>query len=569
MTAQQIQFQTAVFPGLDSVDPPDNVTLVQSRFGFYLPDTNVRTLSTNGISPGENIIGPLYVPDVQTDLCRNVTAPFIPANVTRYADLPPAKKYHQIAIAPWSSPQCVHEVLSNAAADPLLRAFIFFLTDDSVGIPPPANAVLWDLNDGGQWKSDRDFAIYAVSGSTGRLVMPELAAYSGNLTSVPYGRNLSALYHPSDYVRQIAQIPTNGGSQLPSLWVFLLIVLGLMIFAIAGSSLGVHWHQKRLRNQLRLRVIRGEIDLEALGIRRLTVPQEVLDRLPICLYDATTATPPVGDSVDGTGNTPTADPPAAPAMPLPYSQPTCAICLDDFIHEETLVRELPCYHIYHPECIDNFLRDNSSLCPLCKKTVLPRGYCPAIITNSMVRRERWIRRLRSRAAARGMSEQQMREEEMRRAAENSRGGLMRAAAFMVMGNAARRRTGANALPDVEMQQSNRSAAASSTECPVDDARGRSRMVATPATTVLGDHRNDASAAPMPNMTDTSGSRSLAIGTPQRPAAGTASRREWARQRALSMLGRDHHPDASTVADGDQSRSGRWRKVLGRVWPNLG
>ncbi|KAK8180950.1 hypothetical protein BC567DRAFT_137608, partial [Phyllosticta citribraziliensis] len=315
------------------------------------------------------------------------------------ADLPPAKKYHQIAIAPWSSAQCVHEFLSNAAADPLLRAFIFFPTDNSVGIPPPANAVLWDLNDGGQWKTDRDFAIYAVSGYTGRLVMPELAAYSGNLTSVPYGRNLSSLYHPSDYVRQIVEIPTNGGSQLPSLWVFLLIVLGLMILAIAGSSVGVHWHQKRLRNQLRDRVIRGEIDLEALGVRRLTVPQEVLDRLPLYIYDANSATPPVGDSVDGSGNALRADPPAVPATSersVSYSQPTCAICLDDFVHKETQVRELPCHHIYHPECIDNFLRDNSSLCPLCKKTVLPVGYCPAVITNSMVRRERWIRRLRSR-----------------------------------------------------------------------------------------------------------------------------------------------------------------------------
>ncbi|KAK8187467.1 uncharacterized protein BKA78DRAFT_298466 [Phyllosticta capitalensis] len=561
MTAQQIQFQTAVFPGLDSAEPADNVTLVQSRFGFYLADTNVRTLSTNGISPGENIIGPLYVPDLQTDLCKNATAPYIPANVTRYANLPPAKKYHQIAIAPWSSAQCVHEFLSNAAADPLLRAFIFFPTDNSVGIPPPANALLWDLNDGGQWKADRDFGIYAVSGSTGRLVMPELAAYSGNLTSVPNGRNLSSLYHPSDYVRQIAQIPTNGGSSLPSLWVFLLIVLGLMILAICGSSLGVHWHQKRLRNQLRDRVIRGEIDLEALGIRRLTVPQEVLDRMLLYTYDANSATPPVGDSAVNTGNEVGAGPPVvAPTSErsVSYSQPTCAICLDDFVHKETTVRELPCHHIYHPECIDNFLRDNSSLCPLCKKTVLPRGYCPAVITNAMVRRERWLRRIRSRAAARGVSEDQMVEEESRRIEENRRGGLMRAAAFMVMGNAARR-TRSNAPPDVEMQTANRPTAVPSTECP-DDAGEH-------ATTTTGG--NPAPAPVTSNVTDISGANPAATRAASRPAAGTASRREWARQRALSMLGRDHHPDASTVAGGDESRGGRWRKMLGRVWPNLG
>ena len=82
-----------------------------------------------------------------------------------------------------------------------------------------------------------------------------------------------------------------------------------------------------------------------------------------------------------------------------FSQPTCAICLDDFVPGGTTVRELPCKHIFHPECIDSFLRENSSLCPMCKKTVLPKGYCPAMVTNAMVRRERLVRRMRDRTAA--------------------------------------------------------------------------------------------------------------------------------------------------------------------------
>jgi len=81
---------------------------------------------------------------------------------------------------------------------------------------------------------------------------------------------------------------------------------------------------------------------------------------------------------------------------LPYSQPTCAICLEDYESGVSEIRELPCGHIFHPACIDMFLANHSSLCPLCKKSAFPVGYCPAKITNAMVLRERNLRRIRSR-----------------------------------------------------------------------------------------------------------------------------------------------------------------------------
>ena len=51
---------------------------------------------------------------------------------------------------------------------------------------------------------------------------------------------------------------------------------------------------------------------------------------------------------------------------------TCAICVDEFI-EEDQVRVLPCSHIFHPQCIDEWLGNHSSLCPLCKKEVPRQG----------------------------------------------------------------------------------------------------------------------------------------------------------------------------------------------------
>ncbi|KAJ1968111.1 hypothetical protein H4R35_006516 [Dimargaris xerosporica] len=47
----------------------------------------------------------------------------------------------------------------------------------------------------------------------------------------------------------------------------------------------------------------------------------------------------------------------------------CAICLSDFCAGDN-VRVLPCHHQYHPLCIDPWLLNVSSLCPLCKANVL-------------------------------------------------------------------------------------------------------------------------------------------------------------------------------------------------------
>jgi Ring finger domain len=44
---------------------------------------------------------------------------------------------------------------------------------------------------------------------------------------------------------------------------------------------------------------------------------------------------------------------------------TCPVCLDEFDEHEKL-RELPCFHLYHPECIDEWLTKKIANCPLCK-----------------------------------------------------------------------------------------------------------------------------------------------------------------------------------------------------------
>jgi hypothetical protein len=266
-------------------------------------------------------------------------------------------------------------------------------------------------------------------------MMTQLALYSGNLTTVPSGRAIMAenpMIDPRDYVRVFTELDLNSRSSLPALWVFLLIVAGGLLFVLCSTSLLMHCIQRRRRARLRRRIARGQVDLEALGIKRLTVPKTVIDKMPLFIYtckqerissdpnktkshhksipnqgtdqsETAQASDDNSQSVNSTGvvtgsldNEKSLKSDIAPHDYLEHSQPTCPICLEDFESGITTIRELPCGHIFHPECIDSFLRNNSSLCPMCKKTTLPLGYCPERITNAMVRRERAIRRLRSR-----------------------------------------------------------------------------------------------------------------------------------------------------------------------------
>ncbi|KAF7961179.1 hypothetical protein EAE96_000845 [Botrytis aclada] len=264
-------------------------------------------------------------------------------------------------------------------------------------------------------------------------MMREISLYSGNLTDVPNGHELFTFpgIDPRDYVRVYTQLRVTHGTNLPNLWEFLLIIVAVLAFMLAITSGSMHYLQRSRRRTLTRRVESGEVNLEALGIKRLTVPQEIIDQMPIFTYHFVGQTPLVhrrsstvevvyaDNSVSPeTNEISFCDDSASKALsptfirsnlgesPLSisdiggraivFSQPTCPVCLDDFESETTLIRELPCGHIFHPECIDPFLGNNSSLCPMCKKSVLPVGQCPIEITNAMVNRERNMRRLRSR-----------------------------------------------------------------------------------------------------------------------------------------------------------------------------
>jgi Ring finger domain len=343
-----------------------------------------------------------------------------------------------VGLAPWINAECTQEYMAAAHLDPC-RALIFYLPNNDTTQPPPANSDVWSLNDGDAWQSTFQYPVCAIPGAVGYGLMHELSLYSGNMTNVPFGHEISELPNtdPRDYVRLYTHLVTSNSSTLPSFWVFLVVVLVIAVLTVGTISASMHLMQRARRKSMQRRVASGEVNLEALGIKRLTVPQEFIDRLPLFIYASEEQSPPASPqqkkpaasvverpifqegtssstppahhrsggshvSIDNTqpqlimvdDSTSNSDSVLVHKF-LPYSQPTCAICLDNFEPGITEIRELPCGHIFHTECIDIFLGNNSSLCPLCKKSALPIGYCPVKITNAMVRAERNLRKIRS------------------------------------------------------------------------------------------------------------------------------------------------------------------------------
>lgn len=558
--AQRISVFTIDFPDPSTINYDNNKfnTIDDSASFQYRITSNIQTLSTKGVDAGSDPYGILYVPDLDTDECKNAERDghYVPVNATRLADLPPDEPYALIAVAPWFKPQCVIEYFAAARKAPTKAMFVY-LPDQGNAKPPVLNDAAWNLTDGGSWQQANTFPTYALSSITGDNIMDQLALYSGNLTDVPYGDELAQIFAPTDYIRLWASVSTDSGGQLPSLWVFLVIVLAILIVAVSSTSIAMHIIQRRRRSDLRRRVIQGEVDLEAIGVKRLKVSQGILDKLPIYTYTGGTSDPeksrpqtpaPTNDlsaSNAETVMTQPAQPSTVPATlsgtSTTWSQPTCPICLDDFEWNETKVRELPCRHIFHPDCIDQFLLRNSSLCPMCKQSVLPTGACPVEITNMMVRRERHIARMRARGLP--VNNGQSSTDPSSSATDSTLPTSRRPGAFGLFGN----RLG-GALSGRRI------------------FNGPERAHTRPADIEMADaattqQPNGLAASPTQPIDSTSLPQTQ---TNSQNCSPTHNRREWARQRAMQLLGNRHIP-----SDVDEEEQGpRWRRTLRKAFPGF-
>lgn len=411
----------------------------------------------------------------------------------------------------------------------------------------------WLLGDGGRWKSANTYPTYAIMSLAGEVFVQQLGLYSGNVTTVPNGRTLEVdlRIDPDDYVRVWARIQTDVANKLPSLWVFLCIVVGLLLVIVLCISFFMHFVQRRRREDLRRRIINGEVDLEAMGIKRVAVPKEIVEKFPLCIYterdEKASVAPPARTQPDPS---PRVDPDSnsrrAPLFrrhsitstsepqPFPpsFSQTTCPICLDDFETGQTQVRQLPCHHVYHPECIDTFLIQRSSLCPLCKESVLPPGYCPVKITNMMVRRERMLARMREQRAQRAAGMPQQTAPSAARRASGS---------FLSLGNRVR---GAMSSRVFSAPERARLPSRDIEMAPTEHSLSSTQPAAVPAS-------------------DLPASR-ISANIPAQACEQTANvdRNTLLQRRALDLLGNNHVPES------DEEAGPRWKRLFRKVFPGF-
>lgn len=326
----------------------------------------------------------------------------------------------------------------------------------------------------------------------------------------------------------------------------------------------MHVVQRRRREDLRQRVLRGDVDLEALGIKRLTVPKPLLDKMPVYIFtkppeaplpkvavifadlgiNPMASSPNLAHEAGVKAIPPTLRPSSTPSLaPLPaFTQPTCAICLEDFVPDVTEVRELPCRHIFHPDCIDTFLLRNSSLCPMCKTSTLPPGCCPTKITGTMVRRERMIQRIRQRSIARRSVDIAPLDLPPPTVSFGNR--ISRLIRILRETRGTLGAPNAPGPPAANMEMVGEATTIQSIP-----SRRRSSVQMT------GASLNIARGAQFPR-TETAGSR------PSCTSPSPQSRREWARQRALTMLGRGNGFGAD-VEPADESTDNTARRPLAK------
>ncbi|KAG9242788.1 hypothetical protein BJ878DRAFT_154254 [Calycina marina] len=417
MGVEQIETVVLLFPNI-AWTKSQKVAQLQPDISFaQAVNKGALEILSAGFSSGHDIRGFTYVPDLDTkSYCHKLSESLVPNNVTRLADLP-RSDFTLVAVAPWINAECTQEYLASARAYPT-RAFLFYLPGNSSSKPPHSKSPVWNLEDQGLWKKTNRFSVYAVASTTGTQLMRQLSLYSGNMTQVPDGHVLAALPggDSRDYVRLYTYIHINYtvGFQMV---LYLTIIAGILISIICTATLVLKLVQRLQRSDLQQRMARGEVDLEALGIKRSSIAQLFIDSLPLYIcqgagwHDISKTVPRVqplapvsylsdedsDDQATGASWKPsTITPPTIPESTLNISPELhCAICANAF-EREGLVRRLPCCHTFHAACIELSLQ-SSTMCPVCRISVLPYDYHPKI-TNCLVRRERKFRKLQASSA---------------------------------------------------------------------------------------------------------------------------------------------------------------------------
>lgn len=351
--------------------------------------------------------------DVQD--CAKWQSDYLAQNATRPPRYVPAI-FTLIALAPWFSTDCAKAYLRATQNRPVAGLVFYQPRDFAKHHHLDADAFM-DGNDGLTSLSFDRFPVIAVSNSIGEDLMTQHNLYSGNVEDIPDGVEIRHRLHksPRDFVQIWTKLEVQSKKSSPLLWECSLIAIASLVGIIVFVRSALCCMERHRRKSLRRLVKDGKVDLEATGIKRMVIPEDHIKSFPVFTYCAhadstdgssTRGQPPVTVS-DGhsrrsrkpRSSTTSSQPSLAGEISAPASnfQPQCQICQEDFIDRVSIIRELPCQHIYHRSCIDYYLSQSSALCPICKSSMLPPGHIPEL-TTEISRYERSMRSLRQQVA---------------------------------------------------------------------------------------------------------------------------------------------------------------------------
>lgn len=174
--------------------------------------------------------GLLYAPAISTgcveqrpESVANLTLANLPIDI---APSPDMQSRGLIAMAPTTG--CTDSYIYQAIQD-RARAVILYPASSTDSINLPLHSIA----------RSGSIPIYTITWQNSDPLIKAMNQYNTDLLHVPNGVNLSMTYPADQYVRLFMIVNRNAARSLPGLWIFLLIVLGLLCLIVAVTSLAL------------------------------------------------------------------------------------------------------------------------------------------------------------------------------------------------------------------------------------------------------------------------------------------------------------------------------------------
>ncbi|BFZ61382.1 hypothetical protein YB2330_002447 [Saitoella coloradoensis] len=234
-------------------------------------------------------------------------------------------------------------------------------------------------------------AFTTISNRDASMLLYTVQQYTGTFFSTPVISNITHVSSTSTTGVQAAA-PTASSNSQANTWQPPTTSVAMVILYVITSMLGILFcfvivlGARRARRHPERYGMYGGVGSRPRRARGIA--RAMLDTFPVIRFGSTgdqehrkDVEMTGGGAVDGAGSGDKAtvehresvaeDGQGVPARPAPQevteAQP-CAICMEEFENGEEL-RVLPCEHQFHPACVDPWLLNVSSLCPLCRQDV--------------------------------------------------------------------------------------------------------------------------------------------------------------------------------------------------------